>query len=290
MKTTPRLLFAVFVTAISPHLLAEPPANTYIPDLPEAPVFTPPPPVVPNTPLPDAKVTLVLRDDDGLTTTVQRGQASMAPDPPVPAPAPPSEAPPHPRKIARPQIVTITMAGTVYDHRVSVVAWQHPLSQQSYEAVVGFDIGLLAPIGHFIHQGVPHDIQLSLLDPETRKFTARRTAAGDPSPFLVPRIAPDAYRITQGDPTDPLGIQPLLTLRDLYLAEKPRLRELGADLADYQQDAQAWADSHPAPIEPPIFWFKPHRNSRYLTPQDRSDQQQAAEVRAEQAQEGEIQP
>jgi hypothetical protein len=265
---------------------AAPPAaaGTYIPDLPEVPVFTPPPPVVPNTPLPDVKVTLV-----------QRGQASMAPDLPDPAlpSEPPSEAAPLPLDTTLPQTVIITMAGTVYDHRVSVVTWQHPDTQQPYEAVVGFDIGLLTPIGHFIHQGVPHDSQLFISNQDTRESAARRAPASDPPPFRVPQIAQYAYRITQGDPTDFIGIQPLLTLRDLYLAEKPRLRQLSADIAGYQQDVQAWADSHPAPIEPPVFWFKPHRNSRYLTPQDRSDQrhqQQAAEIRAEQAQEGEIQP
>jgi hypothetical protein len=94
--------------------------------------------------------------------------------------------------------------------------------------------------------------------------------------------------ITQGDPADPAGLAPLIALRDLYLAEKPRLEKLRDDLADYHADEKAWTDAHPPVVEPPVFWFKPHRNSRYLTAQDKADQQQAAQDRAEQ--EGDPQP
>ena len=121
----------------------------------------------------------------------------------------------------------------------------------------------------------------------TRTPLARRAAARGHLPIQVPEIAPDAYRIIQGDPADLLGIQPLITLRDLYLAEKPRLQKLNADLAVYRQDAQAWADAHPAPVEAPVFWFKPHRNSRYLTLEDKDNQEQAAQERAALTPEGE---
>lgn len=88
---------------------------------------------------------------------------------------------------------------------------------------------------------------------DTRGPLARRAATHERPPIQVPEIAPDAYRIIQGDPADSVGIQPLITLRDLYLTAKPRLQKLNADLAEYQQDAQAWADAHPAPIEAPVF-------------------------------------
>ena len=280
-----KALVSLVLTLVFPALLhAEDsvlPAGdgTYIPDPLEVPTFTPPPLVVPKVPLTDAEATIVLRDDGGLTTTLQRGQASMAPDLPAPEPT----VDPTPVLLGQPveKIITINMGGIIYDHCVSVVTWQHPVTRQPYQAVLGFDIGLLTPIGDFIREGVTHHSHLLFSNHDTRRPLARRR-----SPIQVPEIAADAYRITQGDPADLLGIQPLITLRDLYLAEKPRLQKLNADLAQYRQDAQAWNDAHPAPVEAPVFWFKPHRNSRYLTPEDKDNQEQAAQERAAPTPEG----
>ena len=287
MKPLASLLLTLSLPALLHAEEPAPPASigTYIPAPLVAPIFVPPPPVVPKVPLTDAEATIVLHDDSGLTTTLQRGQASMAPD--LPAPEPVSESPSPPLEHSISQIVSINMGGTIYDHRVSVVSWQHPVTRQPYQAVLGFDIGLLTPIGQFIRNGVTHQSHLLFSNHDTRGPLARRAAARGRPPIQVPEIAPDAYRIIEGDPADPLGIQPLIALRDLYLAEKPRLQKLNADLANYQQDAQAWAAAHPAPVEAPVFWFKPHRNSRYLTPEDKDNQQQAAQERASLTIEGE---
>ena len=286
MKQLAPLLLTLTFPALIHAEDPAPPAEvvTYIPTALVAPIFTPPPPVVPKVPLTDAEATIVLGDDDGLTTTLQRGQASMAPDLPAPEPVSESPSPPLERPIS--QIVSINMGGTIYDHRVSVVHWQHPVSRAPYQAVLGFDIGLLTPIGEFIREGVTHHSHLLFSNHDTRGPLARRAIARGRPPIQVPEIAPDAYRIIQGDPADPIGIQPLISLRDLYLAEKPRLQKLNADLAIYQQEAQAWADAHPAPVEAPVFWFKPHRNSRYLTPEDKDNQHQAAKERASLTPEG----
>ena len=202
----------------------------------------------------------------------------MAPD--LPAPEPVSESPSPPLEHSISQIVSINMGGIIYDHRVSVVHWQHPVSHQPYQAVLGFDIGLLTPIGQFIRNGVTHQSHLLFSNQDTHGPLARRAATHRLPPIQVPEITADAYRIIEGDPTDLIGIQPLIALRDLYLAEKPRLQKLNTDLVEHQQDAKAWTDAHPTPIEAPVFWFKPHRNSRYLTPEDKDNQQQAAQERA----------
>ena len=283
-------LVSFLLTLSFPALIrAEEPAppaavGTYIPDSLEVPTFTPPPPGIPKVPLTDAEATIVLRDDSGLTTTLQRGQASMAPD--LPAPEPVSESPSPPLEHSITQIVSINMGGTIYDHRVSVVHWQHPVSLQPYQAIIGFDMGLLTPIGQFIRNGVTHQSHLLFSNQDTHGPVARRAAAHGRPPIQVPEIALDSYRIIEGDPADQIGIQPLIALRDLYLAEKPRLQKLNADLAEYRQDAQAWTDAHPAPVEAPVFWFKPHRNSRYLTPEDKDNQEQAAQERASLTPEG----
>jgi hypothetical protein len=260
-------------------------ADTYIPGSLEVRPFVPPAPVEPKRPLTDAEATFVLRDEKGETTTIQRGQASMAPDLPEPTPVP--ENPPSLSPRPLPQIVIISMGGVVYDQRVSLVKWQHPVTKAPYEAVLGFDLSLLSPIHRFIREGVPHHTTLFFSQTTSTGPIAQRLAALG-RPIQVPEIAPDAYRLTKGDPADPAGLAPLIALRDLYLAEKPRLQKLRTDLAEHRADAQAWADAHPPVAEPPVFWFKPHRNSRYLTEQDKADQQQAADQRAEQ--EGAEQP
>jgi hypothetical protein len=255
-------------------------ADTYIPGSLEVAPFVPPAPVEPTRPLTDAVVTTVLVDENQKTTILQRGQASMAPDWIVPQPTPP-ETPPIQPTFPRRQIVTIQMGGTVYDHRVSVVHWQHPVTKEPYEAVIGFDLGLIAPINSFIRGGVTHHTMLFTSNTDTDSPSAQRAAAHG-HPIEVPEIEPDAYRITEGDPDDSAGLSPLLALHELYLTEKPRLEKLRADLAVRNAEAKAWADAHPTPPETPVFWFKPHRNSRYLTEQDKANQRKAAEQRAQQ--------
>lgn len=284
---TSRPVVFLAVVALTALLRAEesPPVNplaepdTYIPGSLEVPTFVPPPPAEPKTPLNDAEATIVLRDEAGQTTTLQRGQASMAPG--LPEPPPLSEPAPAPSPRPIPPLVTLSMGGTVYDHAVSVVHWQHPVTQAPYEAVLGFDLSLVSPITRFLREGVPHHATLLFSQTDTHSPSAQRLASVG-RPIQVPEIAPDAYRILKGDPADPAGIAPLIALRDLYLAEEPRLQKLRDDLATRNADAKAWADAHPAPAEPPVFWFKPHRNSRYLSEQDKAAQQQAADQRADQ--------
>ena len=95
MKPLAPLLLTLFFPALIRAEEPAPPASvgTYIPDSLEVSTFTPPPPVVPKVPLTDAEATLVVRDDGGLTTTLQRGQASMAPDLTLPEPVAESPSP-----------------------------------------------------------------------------------------------------------------------------------------------------------------------------------------------------
>ena len=176
MKPLVSLLLTLSLPALMHAEEPAPPAavGTYIPDSLEVPTFTPPPPVVPKVPLTDAEATLVLRDDSGLTTTLQRGQASMAPD--LPASPPVAETTSLPLEPPSEQIVSINMGGVICDHRVSVVHWQHPVSHQPYQAVLGFDMGLLTPIGQFIRNGVTHQSHLMFSNQDTHGPLARRAA------------------------------------------------------------------------------------------------------------------
>ena len=266
------------VFALDPALPA--PGDTYIPGSLEVSAFVPPVPVEPTKPLTDAEATFVTRDEKGVTTTVQRGQASMAPDLPAPElPVEPTSGQP-PNQAPRP--ITINLSGTVYDHTVTVAKWQHPVTREPYEALVGFDLSYLSGIFTFVREGNTYHSNIFLSQYDTHSPIALRAAALGRPVVVAPQIAADTYQLLKGNPQDPAGLQPLLALRDVYLAEKPRLLQHTADLKAYQQQSKAWEDAHPAPKEDPVFWFKPHRNSRYLTEQDKADQQQAADQRAEQ--------
>lgn len=290
LQTMLRVFSSVILCASTALLHAAEPSpsttDTYAPDSLEVPTFTPPLPVEPKVPLPDAKVTVVCRDDKGQTVIVQRGGASMAPD--LPAPEPPAEPsltpPPEEPQI---RVLHINMTGAVYDHQVTSVRWQHPVTKAPYEAVLGFDLGLVAQLHTFMREGVPCQSTIFCNSIDTKGPLAQVAAAHGRPPAIVPQIEPDGYSITQGNPVDADGIEPLLAVRDIYLAEKTRLQQLSIDRKNYQQDAKAWADAHPAPVAPTVFWFKPHRNSRYLTPQDKANQEQAAQDRAAQTEEGE---
>jgi hypothetical protein len=280
----------LLVLGIPAFLQAEDPSpsatGTYAPGTLEAPAFTPPLPVVPKEPLPDAETTIVCRDEKGETVTLQRGGASLAPDLPAPEP-PPDPSPVQRIEDHRPRNLMINMSATVYNHKVTAVKWQHPVTQEPYEAVLGFDLGLVAHLGSFVYEGKPCHSNIFCMHMDTESPAARRAAARRLPPVPVPSVEADGYRITKGNTEDASGVAPLLAVYSIYLAEKPRLQKLSADLKNHQHEAKAWADAHPAPVEPPVFWFKPHRNSRYLTPEDKAEQEQAAEERAAQIQEGE---
>ncbi|NQX02696.1 hypothetical protein HQ447_18710, partial [bacterium] len=260
--------------------------GTYIPDLPEVPTFTPPPPFVPKEPLPDAESAIVCRDEQGKTVTLQRGGASLAPDLPAPVPTPVSTQFAQLEDL-RPRELNFTMSATVYNHQVTTVQWQHPITREPFEAVLGFDLSLVAHLGTFVFEGVPCRSNIFCVHMDTESVSARRAAARRLPPLPVPMVEADDYRITKGNSKEAVGVEPLLAVRGIYLAEKPRLQKLASDLKNYQLEAKAWANTHPAAVEPTVFWFKPHRNSRYLTPSDKIQQEQAVKQRVARTQEGE---
>jgi len=59
------------------------------------------------------------------------------------------------------------LGATVYDHRVSTVHWTDPEFHESYDAICGFDIGLLTGIDHFVHDGQNYQFTLTHFDVKT---------------------------------------------------------------------------------------------------------------------------
>lgn len=209
----------------------------------------------------DAAVTH--RSTQSKSLTVLRGEASSLPD----IPTPPAPTPPPIWVLTAEEVAAniyhrkhnLAIGATVYDHHLSTVQWRHPESGVAYEAVCGFDIGLLAGVGQFVHDGESYSLTLthSEQDREMLRHVTR---------YRVPAVMPDAILIVQGNPLDPVGTAPITVLRDVIASESVRLVPYQAERRRYQLSAAAWQDVHPPVPRDESYWFKPHRGSRYLQP------------------------
>jgi hypothetical protein len=245
---------------------AVPQRTTYIPGELTVQPFAPPPPRVAK-PLPacriDASVTHTTKD--GTTLTLQLGEPSTAPDLPDPPPPPPPVPPrdPTPEEIAQ-RIHdlrhSLNLGATIYDHRVSVVNWTDPETRVSYEAVCGYDVGLLAGIGGFVHEG--GDYQFMLFHSHISTEGQREVFTG--SEPKLPDVADGQVIITKGDLTNMIGTAPVVLLGQVIEAEKDRLVAFQAAREAYFKAAADWAAAHPSVPKNETFIFRPHRGSRYL--------------------------
>ena len=134
-------------------------ARTLIPHSLEVPAFTPPAPaVVKKVPAMRVDSSITIPTKNSRTLTLLRGEASTLPDLPPPPPPPPWVEPhePTPEEIAQriwQYRHNFNLGAIIYDHKISVVNWTDQESLVHYEAVCGFDIGLLAGVDHFVHRG-----------------------------------------------------------------------------------------------------------------------------------------
>ena len=252
-----------------PVVLA-PPSATVSASIPHSlvvPAFTPPPPaVVKQAPVMrvDAAVTVPLRNTK--TLTLLRGEASTLPDIP-----PPVVIQPHEPRVLTPEEIesntyysrhTLSIGGSIYYHLTSHVQWRHPDTGEAYEAVCGFDLGLLGGVGEFLHDGESYHLMLMCYDLNSK--TLRRFAR-NPVPAL-PEVLPDAILIVKGNPLDPIGTAHILVLRDVIANEKTRLLTFQADRLRYQQTSAAWQKANPPIPRDETYWIRPHRGSRHLKP------------------------
>ena len=155
----------------------------------------------------------------------------------------------------------LNLEATVYNHQLSELHWQDPDSGESYEALCGFDVGLLAGLGGFVHKGEAYSLMLMHSDVDTS--APRGPSKNDPE--NLPEVAADSITVTKGNPDAPLGIAPVMVIRDIILGERSRLISYQAARRKHQQAAANWEKAHPVPPRDETFWFKPHRGSRYLS-------------------------
>ncbi len=201
---------------------------------------------------------------NGRTLTILRGEPSRLPDIP-PRPEPPllvlRERTPEDlaREVYR-RRHSIQLSATVYDRRVSIVRWQHPDTREPYEAICGFDVGLLAGIGRFVRNGENYNLMLlhTVIDTQRARNPGLR-AFPDHS-----GVANGSIRFMKGDPENLLGATPIHLIEELLANEKTRLETFQADLERYRDARKAWEKANPVPPRDETFWIRPHRGSRYL--------------------------
>ena len=270
MRTCDIASLTLFLLSPS-HLSAQQPglklpaisARTFIPDSLEVPAFTPPEPVEAE-PLPEIRIdsSVTVPSVSGTTLTIQRGEASTLPD--IPPPPPPEPVKPARKPTAEElaqQVAywrhSIRLGASVYDHTVSEVQWTDRETKTSYQAICGFDIGLIAGIGSFVRDGESYSVDLlhSDFDSENTRHSARK----------IPAVSPGQILITQGDPAAPYATAPLHFIKELIDSDRERLTLYQARRKQQQREAAAWAAAHPPVPKDETFIFRPHRGSRYIT-------------------------
>lgn len=240
-------------------------SRTYITDPLEFPEFIPPPPAVPKqAPAMRVESAVMVLTRGSHMLTIIRGEASTLPDLPAPPAAIPTmQRAATPEELEQMKIErrhNLCLGATVFDHRVSLVQWHNPDTGEYYQAACGFDIGLLAGTGGFVHNGESYNLFLVHSDIDT---TGMRHAIREFLPD-IPEPPADSTIILKGNPKDPAGIAPITVIREIVNIGKPRLIPYQAARLRYQASAAAWEKAHPRVPRDETFWFKPHRGSRYL--------------------------
>lgn len=240
--------------------------RTFIPHPLEVKPFTPPPPPVFKR-LPAVRVDAVTShiSKNSCSITIQRGQASTEPDLPPLSPAPTYVEPHDPTQEEIAQRIwqhrhNFNIGATIYDHKISVVKWTDQESLVRYEAVCGFDIGLLAGISGFVHNGEDYSFFLMHSDFDTT-WERRLTKHWQ---LEVPQVATGEILITQGDRKDATATASMTVIKEIIAPETPRLVHYQAARTIYFASSAAWHATHPPIPRDETFILRPHRGSHYL--------------------------
>ena len=228
--------------------------GTFIPHPLEVTPFVPPdPPPLKRMPPLRVDAAVAARQEHGRSLGIVRAERSEAPDlPPFVKESTGGSAVEEPPRAPLPPARFIMMGATIYDHRISLANWADPATGANYEALCRFDLGLLSGIGDFISEGKPVSLVLVHSHSPARDF-----------PGLA-QIPEGGMVLLAGDPDSASGMAPILALRDLIMAEKGRLTDFQAARRAEREARIAWEKAHPPIPRDEVYWFRPHRGSRYL--------------------------
>jgi hypothetical protein len=228
--------------------------------------FTPPPPpVVKRLPAVRVEASVTSLSENNRTLTLQRGEPSTEPDLPPPPPPPPHVEPrePTPEELVNRiwhQRHDFNFGATVFDHKTSLINWTDPISLVRYEAVCGFDIGLLAGVGNFVHKGEEYGLFMMHSHFDTTHL--RRVAYH--WNLQIPDVAPGEILFTHGDTNDSAAIAPMTVIKEIIAAENPRLLAYQVAREIHAAASAAWHAANPPIPRDETFILRPHRGSRYL--------------------------
>lgn len=267
MKSTILPLFALAGCCAAQAASPPPSGDTRIPAPLTVAPFSPPAPRPAPAP-PDCRIdaATVHKTTATTTLTLARGEASTAPDLPPPPPPPPKAADPRPltpEQIARRLYElrhTFNVGATIIDHRVSILHWTDPETRESYEAVCGYDIGLLAGVGEFIRKGERYRFMLVHSEVDTTRAPRWAKWWAD----RIPQVPEGGIVILRGDAESPTGTAPAVVFGEVIAAEKERLTVYRTARRAHHKAAAEWARAHPEPPRDETVILRPHRGSRYL--------------------------
>jgi hypothetical protein len=255
MKTTPRLLLAVLVTATAPQLFAHTPANTttarILGDLPDG---TPPPPEAPKpgfTVKPSNVLSSKTYQQGGRTLTLGEIKPIALPAPFQPAPPSPSDPALQERFKNTPEVLQdagLLFVGASVFHLPdgtarSLVTLEPQGTGEPVTLFSSADFGLLASIGNFTGtDGKNRALILSWSSNTCENPTDLATQLQQRSGLKkIPKLAPGraSYTLVSGNP-DPTTLSAIQSIHELYQTEHPRLTaaDQGRERARLQQEAQ----------------------------------------------------
>ena len=260
MKTTPRLLCAVLVTATSHHLLAEPPANTTTARiLGGIPDGTPPPPEAPKpgfTAKPSDVLSSRTQQQGGRTITFGEIKPIALPAPLKPTPPAPADPAVQERFKAMRQIhqeTSLLLVGATISRSPdgtvrSLVTFQPLGIGEPVTFASSADFALLAGIRSFIDTaGKTHDLIMSWsVEPNELPSALAARLQRNNDLKKLPKLPPGpaTYIVLSGNPT-PATLTAIQSLHALYQSEQPRLLAAyqGRERTRLQEEAQLKA--HP---------------------------------------------
>ena len=157
-------------------------------------------------------------------------------------------------------LVILSLSGTVYDHKATLLRWRH--GDEEYEAWSNVDFNLMRGVFSVQAGDTTYHIFMMLGDEST---APRRTRSGIVITPKVPQIPPlpeePGFVVVKGNPQNEDVILGIRQLHELYINNREQLAAAYENRLRYQEAAQAWEKAHPPqPENVTIRWWRGKRD------------------------------